>query len=123
MTRRVISSQYEQELVDTSLGRLRGEGPDFSLITQYPGGCIQPNFGTIMYKNRPVTVAEFIKSKHTIEVLQHRAKELAQERAKREGECFASGVGPPGLECDYRLYEDIPGLSGLLPITRNLFPP
>lgn len=122
LVRKVISSQYEQELVETSLGIYRGEGPDFSLITQYPGGCIQPNFETIMYRNRPISVAEFIRAKQTIEVLQQRAKEVAQERAKRERELMASGVGPPGLEYDHRSYEDISGLGGLPCITGNLFP-
>ncbi|CAG9333255.1 unnamed protein product [Blepharisma stoltei] len=122
LVRKVISNQYEQELVETSLGIYRGEGPDFSLITQYPGGCIQPNFETIMFRNRPISVAEFIRAKQTIEVLQHRAKEVAQERAKRERDLMASGVGPPGLEYDHRSYEDISGLGGLPCITGNLFP-
>ncbi len=120
--RKVISNQYEQELVETSLGIFRGEGPDFSLITQYPGGCIQPNFETIMYRNRPITVAEFIRAKQTIEVLQQRAKEVAQARARLEAELFASSVGPPGIEYDHRSYENIGGLSNLPCITANLFP-
>ena len=119
--RKVISPQYEQEIVDTSLGIFKGDGPDFSLITQYPGGTIQPNFETIMYRNRPITVAEFFRAKQTLEVLQTRAKEQAALRAQREAELFASGVGPPGLEYDHRGYEDIPGLSGLPGITANLF--
>jgi U2 snRNP auxiliary factor large subunit len=122
VVRKVISSQYEQELVETSLGVFRGDGPDFSLITQYPGGCIQPNFETIMYRNRPITVAELIRAKQTIEVLQHRSKEVAQDRAELERALFASGVGPPGVEYDHRSYEEIPGLGGLPCITANLFP-
>ena len=122
VVRKVISNQYEQELVETSLGIFRGDGPDFSLITQYPGGCIQPNFETIMYRNRPITVAELIRAKQTIEVLQHRAKEVAQDRAKLEMLLFASGVGPPGVEFDHRSYEEIPGLGGLPCVTANLFP-
>ncbi|OMJ80076.1 hypothetical protein SteCoe_19768 [Stentor coeruleus] len=122
VVRKVISTQYEQELVETSLGVFRGDGPDFSLITQYPGGCIQPNFDTIMYRNRPITVAELIRAKQTIEVLQHRAKEVAQDRAKLERQLFASGVGPPGVEYDHRSYEQIPGLGGLPCVTANLFP-
>ena len=122
IVRKVISSQYEQELVETSLGIFKGDGPDFSLITQYPGGCIQPNFETIMYRNRPITVAELIRAKQTIEVLQHRSKEVAQDRAKLEKKLFASEVGPPGVEYDHRSYEEIPGLGGLPCITGNLFP-
>lgn len=122
VARKVISSQYEQELVETSLGIFHGDGPDFSLITQYPGGCIQPNFETIMYRNRPITVAELIRAKQTIDVLQHRAKEVAQNRAKLEMELFASGVGPPGVEYDHRSYETVPGLGGIPFVTGNMFP-
>ena len=122
VVRKVISAQYQQELVETSLGIFRGDGPDFSLITQYPGGCIQPNFETIMYRNRPITVAELIRAKQTIEVLQHRAKEVAQDRAKVETELFASGVGPPGVEYDHRSYETVSGLGGIPFVTGNLFP-
>ena len=122
VVRKVISNQYEQELIDTCQGIFRGEGPDFSLITQYPGGCIQPNFETIMYRNRPISVAEFIRTKQNIEILQFRAKELAQERAKIEKTLFGTSVGPPGLEYDHRSYEEVPGLGGIPCVTGNLFP-
>jgi U2 snRNP auxiliary factor large subunit len=122
LVRKVINPSYEQELIDTSSGIFHGEGPDFSLITQYPGGSMQPNFDTMMYKNRPITVAEFIRAKQDIEILQQRAKEMAQDRALKEAELFASGVGPPGLDHDHRTYEELPGLCGMPGITANLFP-
>lgn len=75
-----------------------------------------------MHHNRPITVAEFIRLKQTLETLQNRSKEQAQLRAQREADIFASRVGPPGMEFDHRMYEDIPGLNGIPGVTANLFP-